>query len=131
MNVKCKCLIAVLLGLPVAYANAGQVTINVPVELTNVPAGITTIHVSCRVGVGPAPSGEGIWSAARSRGSGTGSVTIPSSRSYSGVARVSINAGDDATHYKCSLQGVEGEPPFQGQNVVTGPIPVDVPIRRR
>ena len=130
MNIKRICLIAGLIVLPVAYANAGQVTINVPVELTNVPAGTTTIHVGCRVGVGAAPSGEGIWSAATGRGNGGATLTIPPSGSYSGVARVEITAGDDATHYKCSFRGIEGQPPFHGQNTVSGPIPVSVPIRR-
>jgi hypothetical protein len=131
MNITRLCLIAGLLGLPVAYANAAQVTINVPVEITNVPTGVTHIGVECRAGVGTPPSGTGIWSAASGRGSAGKDITIPSSRNYRGVVKVVINAGDDATHYKCMLKGYEGQPFFEGQNQVSGPIPVDVPIRRR
>jgi hypothetical protein len=124
-------LIVGLLVLPVAFANAAQVTIHVPVEIANAPTGTTEIHVSCRAGVGPPPPGTGIWSAASGRGFGGASLTIPPSGNYSGTARVVVNAGDDATHYKCFLQGIVGQPSLEGQNTVGGPIPVDVPIRKK
>ena len=130
MRLKRICLIACLLGLPAAFADAAQVTINVPVDISNVPAGVTQVNVECRAGVGPAPPGTGIWTAANARGTAGKGISIPPSGSYRGTVQVVINAGDDATHYKCMLKGYEGQPPFEGQNQVSGPIPVDVPIRR-
>jgi hypothetical protein len=132
MNRKHLLLFVALLVLPVAYADAAQVTINVPVEITNAPTGTTELRVFCYVGVGPPPPGVGtIWSTANARGGGTATINVPPSGNYSGTTHVAILAGEDATHYKCHLSGVGGQPPFEGQNTVGGPIPVDVPIRKK
>lgn len=136
MNTRCQCLfaalLAVLLALPVAYADAGQVTINVPVEITNAPTGVTKVAVDCRVGLGPAPPGlDSIWPGVTERGSGAAYVTIPAAGSYRGVARVVVNARDGATHYKCFFGGYAGQPALHGQNAVSGPIPVTVMVTPR
>lgn len=132
MNLKRLCLIAGLLGLPVAYANAVEITINVPVEATNVPAGNTTLNIDCHVGVGaPSTAVDGTWNPRDIIGMGTGEITVPSSRSVAATVSVVITKNpanaltlDAATHYKClRLAGIGGQPEFRGANSVSGTIP--------
>ena len=106
MNIKHLCLIAGLLGLPVAYANAGEITINVPVEITNFPAA-TGAKVTCRTGIGDGTE---------SQSSGISRViNIPANRNYSGVVAVTISGSrvDSARSYTCNLRAwstVSGQP---------------------
>lgn len=121
MNIKHLCLIAGLLGLPVAYsnANAGEVIIKVPVELTNVPADIQQVRVNCWTGVGNSGS---------SRTFGVSNAfNIPANRNYSGVVAVTVSGSgvDAATNYNCALQAWPAgpdQPSLPGINEVTGAI---------
>ena len=120
MSIKRLCLIAGLFGLPVAFANAAELKIRVPVELTNVPASYgREILVLCHAGVGPSFS---IAPGAGASG-GRASITVPPSRNYRGAVIVKIDAGNDATHYSCRLSGVGTAPPLEGANVVSERLP--------
>ena len=119
MNIKHLFLIAGLLSLPIAYANAGEVTINVPVELTNVPAAIRQVRVNCWTGVG----GDG----STRTFSTSGVLNIPENRNYRGVVDITVSGSkvDTATNYNCSLQAFPvgpGRPTLPGINEVSGAI---------
>ncbi len=122
-------LFAGLLALPIA-AKAADMTLNVPVELTNVPAANTQINVACRVGVGAGPTTvpRAIWPSDSQIGGGSATVTIPTNRNYRGTVRIEVTASpgkslNAATHYKCQLQTMAGQPALTGQNEVSGAIP--------
>ncbi len=141
-------LFAALLTLPLA-AQAADLTINVPVELTNVPAANTSVSVICRVGVGDGPT---IWPEDSAIGWNYAIVPIPGSnpgagagpagaavaaggvdkfpvnRNFRGTVKLEITALpgkslSDATHYKCQLKTLIGQPALVGANVVSGAIP--------
>ena len=119
MNIKRLCLIAGLLGLPVTYANAGEVTINVPLELTNVPADIRQVRVNCWTGVGNDGSTRTFNTSA--------AINIPENRSYRGAVAVTVRGSkvDAATNYSCGLQAFPvgpGRPTLPGINEVSGAI---------
>jgi len=118
MNIKHLCLIAGLLSLPVAYANAGEVTINVPVELTNVPAANLQVRVFCMTGVG-------VGLAIDTRDMGYADINIPENRNYRGAASITVTGSkvDAATHYWCYLVAVSGQPVLPRQNEAKGVIP--------
>ena len=129
MNIKRLCLIAGLLSLPVTYANAAEgITINVRVEVTNLPAASQQVAVNCSVGVGAPSSGAYGWSEANLRSSGR--AYIPGDvRNYSGDVRIQIREVTrpgrylvDATHYKCVLFAFSGAR-LTGQNELNGVIP--------
>lgn len=124
-------LFAGLLTLPIA-ANAASITINVPLELTNVPAGITQVSVVCRVGVGPGTriAGNSTWSADTHIGTKGATVTVPANRNYRDTLRIEVTALplpgksiDAATHYACQLLQPIGQPALRGLNEVSGAIP--------
>lgn len=129
MNIKRLCLIAGLLALPVAHANAAEIIINVPVELTNVPVANTRASVTCQAGVGaPSTVPRELWTGHSAIGEGYAEVAIPASRNYRGTVRLVMMAAagkslDAATHYKCFLIGTVGQPPLTSQNAVSGTIP--------
>jgi hypothetical protein len=121
MNIKRLCLIASLLGLPVAYsnANAGEVIIRVPVELTNVPAAIRQVRVNCWTGVGNDGSTRSFGVSA--------AFNIPENRNYSGAVDITVSGSrvDAATNYNCDLQAWPagpGQPALPGINKVSGVI---------
>lgn len=129
MNIKHLCLIAGLLSLPVVYANAADITINVPVEMVNVPAANRNIDIECHVGVGPAPTAPGGTYNARLAlvGQGFYTLEVPSGGQVNQTVRVPITAMpgrtlDEATHYKCMMAGIAGQPVLAGQNEVAGAI---------
>ena len=130
MNIKRLCLIAGLLGLPVAYANAGEITINVPVELTNVPVTHPNLRINCQVGSGASISNTGnFFSADDYIANGAIDIRI-SDRSYRGVVSVPMTATgrrvarmDNATHYKCGLGPPGAGYPLVPPPVVSGIIP--------
>lgn len=120
MSIKRLCLIAGLFGLPVAFANAAELRINVPIELTNIPASHgTQIIVLCHAGVGPS------FSIVPGAGAsvGSASVAVPPSRNYRGTMIVVIRAGNDATHYSCRFSRVRPASRLEGTNIVSGVIP--------
>jgi hypothetical protein len=95
----------VVLGLNSAWA--ADFTLEVPVEISNVPAAVTSARISCRVVRWPDPSRPG---------SGTpGEMSLNlgypfplSGGAYRGVVRVELNANpgrrpQDANGYSCSL----------------------------
>src|SRR3989344_6982343 len=101
MSIKRLCLIAALLGMPAA-ANAAEITIKVPVEITNGPS--RPIHVVCYVGIGSADTNTaraGSSPVPRSSGAKTAdfkgnvSVRLKPSADFADL--------DRATHYRCSL----------------------------
>ena len=137
MNIKRLCLIAGLLGLPVAYANAldmtpvipgmqetqnsirsgiarsgngtaSGITINVPIELDNFPAANIRPVVLCKVMVGD--GGTEI-------GAGASTINVHK-RHYRGSVSIQINSTssaaylDEATHYHCRLAAQAPEPAF-------------------
>ena len=119
MNIKRLCLIAGLLSLPVAYANAADITINVPVEIDNFPAVNTKVIVGCSARVGI--NGGVVSSASKT-------ITVPAGRSYRGTVRLPLSSvGDrspvEATHYQCQLNNISGQPALTGLNGVNGVIP--------
>ena len=112
MNIKRLCLIAGLLSLPVAYANAADITINVPVELTDVPAANTVVVVRCVATLGAG-------SAARPLSEGISAITIPPSKNYSGTKVIVIRNVEEPTfvrgaglslNYKCELLASPEQP---------------------
>ena len=115
MNIKHLCLIASLLGLPVAYsnANAGEVTIRVPVELTNVPADIRQVGVYCSTSVGDDNSTRTT--------SDSDKFNVPENRNYSGVVNVTVRGSkvDAATNYSC---GISRYPRGPGGTVLPGTV---------
>ncbi|HEX5636841.1 MAG TPA: hypothetical protein VFY78_07115 [Gammaproteobacteria bacterium] len=117
MNIKHLCLIAGLLGLPVANANAGEITINVPVELTNVPAANLQVRVVCMTGVG-----DGVSMV--NRDIGHADINVPENRNYRGVESIRVTASkvDAATHYWCYLVAASGQPVLPRQNEAKGVI---------
>lgn len=117
-------LVAGLLALPVT-ANAVTITLNVPLDLTNVPASDRHVVVNCYVGVGAAPTTtmNGNWEGASHVGQGGGSVAIPANRNYQGTLSIMIQPAqgkslDSATHYMCTMSGVTLPP-----RSVSGAIP--------
>ena len=125
MNIKHLCLIVGLLGLPVAYANAGEITINVPVELTNLPAANSEITLFCRVGVGDAGASPGYSGA---NAIGMGSLRFQVDENFNGTKQIPIRAHpgrnlDVATHYTCELLSSGALILGIGRRIVRGPIP--------
>ena len=112
MNIKRLCLIAGLLCLLVANANARQISINVPVALTNVPVANTRVSVVCNVRDGSVAVGGA-----------SNTIVVPEGRSYSGIVVVTGLHPDRATHYTCNLSNVLGEPALAAANRVEGDIP--------
>jgi hypothetical protein len=103
MNIKRLSLIAGLLSMVAAYANAAEITINVPVEITNGPLG-KPVLVYCYVGIGSVPPERG-------NDKEDGFYAIPGSPSsktlnYKGTLPVKLKPSaevDRATHYRCVL----------------------------
>lgn len=119
MNIKRLCLIAGLLSLPVAYANAADITINVPVEIDNFPAANTKAKVACSATIGI----DGALV-----GTTTAKTIIPSKgRPFRATVplllrSVGDRSPDEATHYKCRLVNIDGEPALPGRHEVSGVI---------
>jgi hypothetical protein len=135
MNIKRLSLITALLAWPAAYAHAADITIVVPVSLSNVPAANRQVIVNCRVGVGVGPTTvpRAIWPGTSAVGAGIYRIDLPASDGGNrapAVARATVqitsSAGrslDEATHYKCWLSNAAGQPTLAGQNEVSGAIP--------
>lgn len=118
MNIKHLCLIAGLLGLPVAYANATtEIIFNVPVELTNVPRDYASIVVKCTIGIGPPHT----WHQDSTRYNAREAIPIPASRNISRVVHLRINLVTTETHYLCEL-----DESLAGAGKVAGAIPLGV-----
>lgn len=122
MNLKRLCLIAGLLGLPVGYAHAANVTLEVPYELTNVPAGINTIPVQCDLSTaaGVRVGGKGMYLPGLSA----------SNRSIRGTLNVVFTTPmpgqslDSATRYTCRMWSNPGQPPLDPATIfISGAIP--------
>ena len=103
MSIKRLCLIAALLGLPAA-ANAVEITINVPVEITNGPTD-RPIHVVCYVGIGRADTAlAGSSPVPRSSGAKTAD--------FKGNVSVRLKPSaelDRATQYRCDMVQMLGD----------------------
>lgn len=112
MNIKRLCLIAGLFCLLVTSANARQISINVPVALTNVPVANTRIMVGCNLRDGSVAAGGA-----------SNTIVVPEGRSYSGIVVVTGLHPVRATHYTCSLSNISGEPALAAANRVEGEIP--------
>lgn len=134
MSFKRLCLIAGLLALPSAYAQAADITIVVPVSLSNVPAFNRHIAVKCQVGVGVGPTTvpNASWPHATHIGTGINGVGLSgdSGRGTPLRARITVpimpesgRSLDDATHYKCTLVSTNNEPVLAAENEVSGAIP--------
>lgn len=95
------------------------VVANVPLELDNVPAVNRQLRVKCFTRV------EGVNSAASTQNEGVVSIPIPENGNYRGVVGVTVRGSkvDAATHYRCLLGAVPGQPALTGQNIVSGVIP--------
>ena len=122
MNIKRLCLIAGLLSLPVAYANASEITINVPIDIINLSGANRTIGVLCEVGVGALPN----WGGASAIGHA--GVVFVADKNFNGTKSIQIgaNAGrnlDNATHYKCTLKLDRERELGIVEPTVRGPIP--------
>lgn len=122
MNLKRLCLIAGLLGLPVSYAYAANVTLEVPYELTNVPAGINTIPVQCDLltAAGVRVGGKAMFlpGLSNSNRSIRGTLTVVFTTSVPG------HSLDDATRYMCRMWSNPGQPPLNPATIfISGAIP--------
>lgn len=91
------CLASLLFAVSAAHAERQMITINMPVEVRNIPSAWRDIRVSC--GIFPARYGNGI-------GGGEATVPVDAQGNYKGTIsmRIDVNGtitGD--TYYRCNL----------------------------
>lgn len=121
-------LIAGLFCLPVASYAEGSMRISFRMDLSDLPAGNTRVTVHCAVGVGAPPlTAFATWEPAALVAQGAQTFEVPAgSRRLARTAvmpLVAIPPGTlgEASHFKCRVSGVSGQPVFRGPEV-SGPI---------